>query len=122
VGHGQGDQIGRIFADLAIVFFGQLIENYRRSAISWATFFHSTSYELILQKNDCATFLGDFFTNSSGHPGHGKKVRNAFQHHNTSDRVTTTRPNLIKTSTYRPMPSTTLPSCHGLCGRTCGKR
>jgi hypothetical protein len=35
----QGDQIGRIFAHWAIVFFGQLNENYRSSANSWATFF-----------------------------------------------------------------------------------
>jgi hypothetical protein len=38
----QGGQIGRIFAYWAIVFFGQLFENYRSSANSWATFFRKT--------------------------------------------------------------------------------
>jgi hypothetical protein len=35
----QGDQIGRIFAYRAIVFFfGQLFENYKGSPNVWATF------------------------------------------------------------------------------------
>jgi hypothetical protein len=42
--HAQGDQIGRIFAFWAIVFFGQNLENYRNSANFWATFFHDTIY------------------------------------------------------------------------------
>jgi hypothetical protein len=60
----QGDQIGQIFAQWGIVYFGQWFENYRRSAHFWATFFHGTSCVLILTKNG----LGDFFTKSSGHP------------------------------------------------------
>jgi hypothetical protein len=35
----QGDQIGRIFAQWAIAYFGQWFENYRSSAYFWATFF-----------------------------------------------------------------------------------
>jgi hypothetical protein len=65
----QGDQIGRIFAYWTIVFFDQFIENYTSSANSWAAFFHSTSYVLILSKNWLGCILGDFFTNSSGHTG-----------------------------------------------------
>jgi hypothetical protein len=34
----QGDQIGRIFALLVIVYFGQLIENYVNSPHFGATF------------------------------------------------------------------------------------
>jgi hypothetical protein len=64
----QGDQIGRIFAYWAIVFFGQFIENYRISANSWATFFHSISYALIFTKKWFGHILGNFFTHSSGHP------------------------------------------------------
>jgi hypothetical protein len=65
----QGDQIGRIFAHWAIAFVGQFIENYRSSANSWANFFPSTSCVLILTKNCLCYTLGDFFKNSSGHPG-----------------------------------------------------
>jgi hypothetical protein len=34
----QGDQIGRIFAYRAIVFFRQSLKNYKSSENSWATF------------------------------------------------------------------------------------
>jgi hypothetical protein len=44
----QGDQIGLIFAQWAIVFFGQCFENYRSSANFLATLFHGASYVLIL--------------------------------------------------------------------------
>jgi hypothetical protein len=33
------------------------------------TFFHGASYAFILSKNGLGSILGDFFTNSSGHPG-----------------------------------------------------
>jgi hypothetical protein len=56
----QGDQIGRIFAYWVIDYCGQCFENYRNNAEFWAPLFHGTS---------CILILGDFFTNSSGHPG-----------------------------------------------------
>jgi hypothetical protein len=51
----QGDQIGRFFCLLAIVFFGQF----------WKI---KVTYILILTKNGVGYILGDFLTNSSGHP------------------------------------------------------
>jgi hypothetical protein len=36
----QGDQIGRIFAFWAVAYLGQWFENYRNSAIFWATFMY----------------------------------------------------------------------------------
>jgi hypothetical protein len=48
--------------------FRQWFENHRISAYLWATFFHPTSYVLILAKNWLGYIFGDFFTNSSGHP------------------------------------------------------
>jgi hypothetical protein len=47
----QGDQIGRIFANWAIIFFGHFTENYRSSANSTGTFYHTASYVLIWTKN-----------------------------------------------------------------------
>jgi hypothetical protein len=43
----QGDQIGRIFALWAIVFFGQFFENFISSPNFWVTVFHGKSYVLI---------------------------------------------------------------------------
>jgi hypothetical protein len=64
---GQGDQIGRIFSDWAIPFFGQI---FGSGANSWATFFHETSYA----KSVLGYSLGDFFlTNSSGHTAGGDR-------------------------------------------------
>jgi hypothetical protein len=60
----QGDQIWRIFAYWAILFFGQFYENYTRSS----NLFHGRSYTLILTKSGLRHTFGDFFTNSSGHP------------------------------------------------------
>jgi hypothetical protein len=48
---GQGDQIGRIFANWAAVYFGLLLENYKSGANYWDTFFHDAIYVLILTKN-----------------------------------------------------------------------
>jgi hypothetical protein len=58
----QGDQIGRIFAYWAIVFFGQFFENYRRGTNSWATFFHGKSNALILTKIELGLHFGRFFS------------------------------------------------------------
>jgi hypothetical protein len=42
--------------------------NYRSSAHYWTIFLHLISYIFILSKNGLGHILGDFFTNSSGHP------------------------------------------------------
>jgi hypothetical protein len=57
----QGDQIGRIFAFGAIVYFGQFLENVL------ATFSQEQSTVLIRAKNGQAYILGDFFPNASSH-------------------------------------------------------
>jgi hypothetical protein len=64
----QGDQIGRIFVDWAIVYFGQFFEIYRTTPKFWATFFSDTSYLIICTENGFANILDNFLTNSSGHP------------------------------------------------------
>jgi hypothetical protein len=51
----QGDQIGRICAYWAYVYYGQFFDNYRSSANFWA-FFHGTNYTSILAKIGWATF------------------------------------------------------------------
>jgi hypothetical protein len=57
----QGDQIERIFANWAIVYFGQCFENYQRSTNSWATFSTvPTKYVLFLQITGWATFWATF--------------------------------------------------------------
>jgi hypothetical protein len=55
-----------------IFFYGQLFENFRGSLLFGAILSHGKSCALILAKKNCARFiLGEFFTNSSGHPaGH----------------------------------------------------
>jgi hypothetical protein len=64
----QGDQIGRIFANWTIVNLGQLFGNNGSSPRSWIAFLQSKSYVAILTKNELGYILGDFLTNSSGHP------------------------------------------------------
>jgi hypothetical protein len=66
----QGEQICRIFAyKLGDCFFcfGQRFENYG-SGTNFGLFVHSNSHVLIFTKNWLGYALGDFFTNSSGHP------------------------------------------------------
>jgi hypothetical protein len=55
----QGDQIGRIFAHWAIVFFGKF-KNYKVGQIFWATFYHSKCFVLILTKMGWAKFWAIF--------------------------------------------------------------
>jgi hypothetical protein len=57
----QGDQIWRVFAYWAIVYFGQRFENYTSCAIFGDTFFHGTSYVLILTKKWDGLHFGRFF-------------------------------------------------------------
>jgi hypothetical protein len=64
----QGDQIGRIFAQWAIVYFGQFFENHKSSPNFCATFPKIIDYMLTLTKLVLGDLLGYFFTNSSGHP------------------------------------------------------
>jgi hypothetical protein len=77
----QSDQIGRIFAQCAIVCFGQFFKNYTSSPKLWATLFQRIDYVLILTKNGLGYSLGDFFTNSSGLPEviiHRSRLRHSF--------------------------------------------
>jgi hypothetical protein len=67
----QGDQIGRIFTNWATFYFGYFFVKitFRNSAnIYWAPFFHGKICALIFTRNGLGYILGDFFTNSSGHP------------------------------------------------------
>jgi hypothetical protein len=72
----QGDQIGRIFAFWVIVYFGQFLENNKRSPNDWTTFSHGKRYSSIVTKDGfgyilgyfLGYILGAFFTSSSGHP------------------------------------------------------
>jgi hypothetical protein len=57
----QSDQIGRIFAQWVVVYFGLFFEIFRSSPHFWASFFHSQGYALILAKMYLATFLGDTY-------------------------------------------------------------
>jgi hypothetical protein len=62
-GLGEFSPIGRLFT------FGQWFENNISGANLWDTFFHGTSYLMILTKNGWAMYiLGVFFINASGHP------------------------------------------------------
>jgi hypothetical protein len=62
-------QFGLIFSFLAIVFYGQILENYRSSPHFVATFSTGENCVSILAKNASGNVLGYFFTNSSGHSG-----------------------------------------------------
>jgi hypothetical protein len=56
----QGDQMRRIFAQCAIVYFGQLFKNYTCSPKVWAALFQRIDYVLISTKMDGATFWAIF--------------------------------------------------------------
>jgi hypothetical protein len=59
------DQIGRLFTHGAVIFFGHLFENVFFTMYGKRNVF-------ILSKNGLGYFLGDFFTDSTCHPGvHG---------------------------------------------------
>jgi hypothetical protein len=61
----QGDQIGRIFARWAIVYFGQFFENCRSSPNFRAAIFSGKNYALILTYNGLVYILGDFFSSKT---------------------------------------------------------
>jgi hypothetical protein len=68
LGLNQGDQIERIFAFWAMVFFAHFFENYRRDhKFLWGDFPAVKSY-INFTPNEFCYILGDFFANSSGHP------------------------------------------------------
>jgi hypothetical protein len=64
-GEDQCDQIGPIFAPWAIVYFELLFENDRSSQNFLLLFLFCVN----LDRKVFGYFLGDFFTNSFGHPG-----------------------------------------------------
>jgi hypothetical protein len=58
----QGDQIGRIFAQRAIVYLGNFLKiTYISSPNLYAIFPISIKHVLILTKNGLGYVLGDFF-------------------------------------------------------------
>jgi hypothetical protein len=61
----QGDQIGRIFAQWVVVFFGQLLKIYKNSPQFWSTFYQSKDDLFIFTEK----MVWAIFTSSSGHPG-----------------------------------------------------
>jgi hypothetical protein len=63
----QSDQIGKIFSQWMIVFYGQFSENYKSGPNFGATFVHGKSSVLTLTKYELGYIFGDFFTYSSGH-------------------------------------------------------
>jgi hypothetical protein len=65
---GEFSPIGRIFANWAIYFFGQFFENYNSIQKLFSKV--EVMYLLILTKNG----LGDFCTNSFGHPGSSPEI------------------------------------------------
>jgi hypothetical protein len=65
---GEFSPFGRIFAFGAIAFFGQFFID-RSSPNVWAAFVHGKNYALISTKKWLGHILGDFLTNSYGHPG-----------------------------------------------------
>jgi hypothetical protein len=64
----QCDQIGRIFAYWAMVFFGLSLKNKAVDVLFGLLFSHCKSYALCnFDKKLLGWVLGDFFTNSPGH-------------------------------------------------------
>jgi hypothetical protein len=57
----QCDKIGRIFAQWAIVYFGQFLKRYRKSPQSLAAFYQSLDDVLILTKNGLGYIFGRCF-------------------------------------------------------------
>jgi hypothetical protein len=55
---------------------GSGLKIYKSSRNSLATFFHGTSYVLMLTKNELGNILGNIFKNSFGHPARCVVIRN----------------------------------------------
>jgi hypothetical protein len=60
---GEFPPIRKLFTSIRVLKITEIC------SINWATFFRGANYELILTNNLLGYILGDFFTNSSGHPG-----------------------------------------------------
>jgi hypothetical protein len=60
VGYGQGDQIGRVFAYWATVFFGQFFLKNTIAAHSFCQLFSTVKYVVIFTKMVWATFWATF--------------------------------------------------------------
>jgi hypothetical protein len=50
------------------LFTSALLAELQKYPYLWTTFFHDKKCIFILSKNELGYILGDFFTNSSGHP------------------------------------------------------
>jgi hypothetical protein len=61
----QGDQIGRIFAQWVIVYFGQLLKICKSNVFGY--FIHQFSLYINFDTNVLGYILAAFFTSSSGH-------------------------------------------------------
>jgi hypothetical protein len=70
LGRRQGDQIGRIFACWAVVYSGQVFWKLQNKPQFLGLFCPRPNVRAyIFTINGLGYILGDFFTNSSGHPG-----------------------------------------------------
>jgi hypothetical protein len=67
-GRKQGDQIGRIFVQWTIVYFGQFYDNYK-SRPHFLPFFPQYRLFIEFDQKRFGPNFGRFFTNSSGHSG-----------------------------------------------------
>jgi hypothetical protein len=63
----QGGQIGRIFANWVIAYFGQFFEN-DKSCPNLLTLSPWQKWRINFGKNEFGYILGDIFRNSSGNP------------------------------------------------------
>jgi hypothetical protein len=68
--HMQGDQIGRMFAHCAIDYLRLCFKSTEEALLFGLLFSRSESYASIFTEHGLGHVLGDFFTNSSGHPVH----------------------------------------------------
>jgi hypothetical protein len=67
----QCDQIGRLFAYWAIIYFGWILKITEIAFILGRIFPRKKVMFIILRKEGLGYILGDFFTSQSGHPARG---------------------------------------------------
>jgi hypothetical protein len=71
----QGDQMSRMLGHWSIVNFGLWFEYYIQKWSKFlTTFFRGTSCVLTLTQKWLGYILGDFFTNSCGHPAYHLEI------------------------------------------------
>jgi hypothetical protein len=69
IGTEQGDRTGRTFAHCAIDYLHTTVfKNTEEALLFGLLFSRSESYALIFTEHGLGHVLGNFFTNSSGHP------------------------------------------------------